>query len=126
LSHEWNTDETESGLRPEPNPIYFESFVVFVVPLWPFDKRGTTKVAKDTKTIKRNNYPQISQISTDEFHPVVHLICENLRNLWINPLVNKRHVVQELRFGADGLLRTARKFEPFVLRIRAQVRKIRV
>jgi hypothetical protein len=39
------------------------SFVVFVVPLWPFDKRGTTKEAKDTKTIKRKGDPQIS---TDE------------------------------------------------------------
>jgi hypothetical protein len=83
-----------------------------VVPHWPFDKRGTTK---DTKTIKRKNYPQIS---TDEFHPVVNLICENLHNLWINALVNKRHVVQELRCGADGILHTARKFELFVLRIK--------
>ena len=28
----------------------FASFVVLVVPLWPFKSRGTTKDAKDTKT----------------------------------------------------------------------------
>src|SRR5260221_3949304 len=42
------------------------------------------------------------------------------------PFVEKHHLVKELHFGADGILRAARKFELFVLRIRTSVRKIRV
>jgi hypothetical protein len=58
-------------------------------PLWSFDTRGTTKDTKDTKTIRRKRGPQISQISKDEFNQDGYFICENLRNLWINPFVNK-------------------------------------
>ena len=72
------------------------------VAVWSFDERGTTK---DTKDGIENVHPQISQISTDEFNPDVDLICENLRNLWINPLVNKYHVAKELCFVADRILR---------------------
>jgi hypothetical protein len=65
------------------------SFVVFVVPYSSLDKkRGTTKEAKDTKTIQRKKgHPQISQISTDQFNLLVKPICENLSNLWTNPFV---------------------------------------
>jgi hypothetical protein len=54
----------------------FVSFVVFVVPVSSLDKkRGTTKEAKDTKTIQRKKgHPQISQISTDKFNPLAHQI----------------------------------------------------
>ena len=63
-------------------------------------------------------HPQISQMSTDDVSPAVSSICENLCNLWINPFVNKHHVVKQLRLGAGGILRAARKFRSFVLRIR--------
>jgi hypothetical protein len=70
----------------------------------------TTNEPNDTKTFRRKVHPQISQISADDVNFEVYSICENLRNLWINPLVNKRYVVKDLRVGADGILRAARKF----------------
>ncbi len=39
------------------------------------------------------------------------------------PFVEKHHLVKELHFGADGILRAARKFELFVIRIHTRVRK---
>jgi hypothetical protein len=41
----------------------------------------------------------------------------NTKETWINPFVNKHRVVDKLRFGADRILRAARKFDLFVLRV---------
>src|SRR5258708_173886 len=109
----------------KPNPAFGRNQIRFIsclsylswFPACSFDKRGTTKEAKDTKTLRRKVHPQISQISTDDFNAEVFSICENLRNLWINPFVEKHHLVKELRSGADRILRATRRFELFVLRI---------
>jgi hypothetical protein len=81
---------------------------------------------KETTTIHRKVHPQISQISADDFSSEVYSICENLRNLWINPFLNKRHVVYDLRVGAEGILCAARKSQSIVMRIRGNTLKIRV
>jgi hypothetical protein len=72
-------------------------------------------VVSNTKTFSRRVHPQISQISADDFNPGACLICENLRNLWINLFVNDHHVAKELRFGTDRTRRVAHKFKLFVL-----------
>jgi len=40
-------------LHYDPNQTYFASFVVFVISLWSFEKRETTKDAKTTDAKKR-------------------------------------------------------------------------
>src|SRR5260370_19728367 len=108
-SHELNPARHSSGTKSISCPSSFS---------W-FPSVHSKREQPRKKRKARKLHPQISQISTDNFDfriYSIYSICENLRNLWINPFVNKRHVLKELRVGADGILRAARKFKSFVLR----------
>src|SRR5258708_9348864 len=104
----------------KPNPAFGRNQIRFIsclsylswFPACSFDKRGTTKEAKDTKTLRRKVHPQISQISTDDFNAEVFSICENLRNLWINPFVEKHLGQKNESFESCTQLRQATIFLP--------------